>query len=74
MLILGELDDNVDPSSTVQVVNALVKAGKEFDYVLLPNQRHTMGGPYGERKRRDFFVRHLLGLAPPDWNQDLTGL
>ncbi|MDR0766570.1 MAG: S9 family peptidase [Odoribacteraceae bacterium] len=68
MLILGELDDNVDPSSTVQVVNALIKANKEFEYVLLPNQRHTMGGAYGERKRRDFFVRHLLHETPPDWN------
>ncbi|MDR1414928.1 MAG: S9 family peptidase [Odoribacteraceae bacterium] len=68
LLILGELDDNVDPSSTVQVVDALVKANKEFDYLLLPNQRHTSGGFYGERKRRDFFVRHLLGLQTPDWN------
>ncbi|MDR2414385.1 MAG: DPP IV N-terminal domain-containing protein [Odoribacteraceae bacterium] len=68
MLILGELDDNVDPSSTVQVVDALIKANKEFDYVLLPNQRHTMGGQYGERKRRDFFVRHLLGEETPAWN------
>lgn len=68
MLILGELDDNVDPSTTFQVVNALIKADKEFEFVVLPNQRHTMGGSYGERKRRDFFVRHLLGLQTPDWN------
>lgn len=68
MLILGELDDNVDPSSTYQVVNALIKANKEFELVVLPNQRHTMGGAYGERKRRDFFVRHLQGLETPDWN------
>jgi dipeptidyl aminopeptidase/acylaminoacyl peptidase len=74
MLILGELDDNVDPSSTVQVVDALVKANKEFDYVLLPNQRHTMGGAYGERKRRDFFVRHLLREPTPDWNTPPTPL
>lgn len=69
MLILGELDDNVDPSTTLQVVNALVKAGKEFEFVMLPNQRHTMGEAYGERKRRDFFVRHLLGLETSDWNR-----
>ena len=68
MLILGELDDNVDPSSTVQVVDALIKARKEFEYVLLPNQRHTMGGAYGERKRRDFFIRHLTGTPAPEWN------
>ena len=46
MLILGELDDNVDPSTTFQVVNALIGAGKEFEFVVLPNQRHTMGGAY----------------------------
>ncbi len=68
MLILGELDDNVDPSSTLQVVNALIQANKEFEFVMLPNQRHTMGGSYGERKRRDFFVKHLQGITPPDWN------
>lgn len=68
MLILGELDDNVDPSTTYQVVNALIKANKEFELVVLPNQRHTMGGAYGERKRRDFFVRHLQELETPDWN------
>ncbi len=70
MLILGELDDNVDPSSTLQVVNALIRANKEFEFVMLPNQRHTMGGTYGERKRRDFFIKHLQGLNPPDWNMD----
>ncbi len=70
MLILGELDDNVDPSSTLQVVNALIQANKEFEFVMLPNQRHTMGGTYGERKRRDFFIKHLQGLNPPDWNMD----
>ena len=70
MLILGELDDNVDPSTTFQVVNALIGAGKEFEFVVLPNQRHTMGGAYGERKRRDFFIRHLQGLQTPDWNKE----
>lgn len=68
MLILGELDDNVDPSSTLQVVNALIQANKEFEFVMLPNQRHTMGGSYGERKRRDFLIKHLQGITPPDWN------
>jgi len=68
LLMNGEMDNNVDPSSTVQVVNALIKANKDFEYVLLPGARHTSGGPYGERKRRDFFVRHLLGIDPPDWN------
>jgi dipeptidyl aminopeptidase/acylaminoacyl peptidase len=68
LLINGELDNNVDPTSTMQVVNALIKANKEFEYVFLPGARHTSGGAYGERKRRDFFVKNLLGLDPPDWN------
>lgn len=70
MLILGELDNNVDPATTLQVVNELIKAKKEFEFIMLPNERHTMGGTYGERKRRDFFVRHLLGHETPDWNND----
>ena len=69
MLILGELDDNVDPSSTMQLVDALVEAGKDFELVVLPGQGHTLGGEYGERKRRDFFVRHLLGVDPPEWSE-----
>ena len=68
LLLNGEMDNNVDPSSTVQLVNALIKANKEFEYVLLPGARHTSGGAYGERKRRDFFVKYLLGDEPPDWN------
>ncbi len=68
LLIVGELDTNVDPSSTMQVVNALIKANKTFDLLVLPGQGHTMGGPYGLRKMYDFFVHHLLGVEPPDWN------
>jgi dipeptidyl aminopeptidase/acylaminoacyl peptidase len=69
LLINGELDNNVDPTSTMQVVNALIKANKEFDYVFIPGAKHTSGGKYGERKRRDFFIKHLLGVDPPQWNQ-----
>ncbi|MCH8979229.1 MAG: hypothetical protein IH945_08300, partial [Armatimonadetes bacterium] len=50
------------------LVDALIDAKKEFDFVMLPGFSHTGGGPYGERKRRDFFVRHLLGVNPPEWN------
>lgn len=65
MLILGELDNNVDPSSTLQVVNELIKHDKEFEFVMLPNERHTIGGKYGERKRRDFFMQHLMRKTDP---------
>jgi dipeptidyl aminopeptidase/acylaminoacyl peptidase len=66
LLIVGELDTNVDPSSTMQVVNALIKANKTFDLLVLPGQGHTMGGPYGLREMYDFFAHHLLGVEPPD--------
>lgn len=67
MLVVGEMDDNVDPASTMQVVNALIKAEKDFELVVIPGARHTMGEAYGEHKRFDFFVKHLLGVTPPDW-------
>ena len=67
LLMVGEVDDNVDPASTLQLVNALVKANKDFDFLMVPNMAHSSGGEYGERKRRDFFVRHLLGVEPPAW-------
>jgi dipeptidyl aminopeptidase/acylaminoacyl peptidase len=67
-LIVGEMDTNVDPASTMQVVNALIEAGKDFDLLVIPGAGHTGGGEYGERRRRDFFVRYLLGIEPPDWN------
>lgn len=67
-LIVGEMDHNVDPSSTMQVVNALVKANKDFDFLMVPGMDHSGGGPVGDRKRMDFFVKHLLGVDPPDWN------
>jgi len=69
LLIVGELDTNVDPASTMQVVNALIKARKKFDLLVIPGANHTNGGPYGDRLRYDFFVHHLLGVEPPDWNK-----
>lgn len=72
MLVVGELDDNVDPASTMQVVNALIKAGKDFDLVVIPGAHHTMGEDFGEHKRYDFFVRHLMGVTPPSWDQVRT--
>lgn len=69
LLSVGEMDPNVDPASTMQVVGALIKANKTFDLIVLPGQGHSQGGEYGERKRFDFFVHHLLGVEPPDWNK-----
>jgi dipeptidyl aminopeptidase/acylaminoacyl peptidase len=68
MLFVGEMDTNVPPESTYRLVDALVKANKEFEFVLLPGSDHTGGGTYGEHKRRDFFVKWLLGVEPPAWS------
>jgi dipeptidyl aminopeptidase/acylaminoacyl peptidase len=60
MLTVGEVDTNVDPSSTYQVVNALIKADKDFEYYMVPNGSHGIGEiPYLRRKRIEFFQRHL---------------
>lgn len=64
LLIVGEMDTNVDPASTLQVANALVKADKDFDLLVIPGAGHGMGGAYGARRMQDFFVRHLLGAEP----------
>ena len=77
LLMVGELDTNVDPASTLQVVNALVKANKNFDLLIYPGEDHNAGrggqyADYGERKRFDFFVRHLLGQNPPEWSTPAT--
>jgi dipeptidyl aminopeptidase/acylaminoacyl peptidase len=68
LMSVGEMDTNVDPASTFQVVNALLKANKTFDLLVVPGGGHGSGGDNYQRKMRDFFVRHLLGIAPPDWN------
>ena len=65
LLTVGELDRNVDPSSTMQVVDALIKADKDFDFLIVPGGGHGVGEtPYASRRRMDFFVRHLLGVEP----------
>ena len=69
MLVVGEMDDNVDPASTMQVVDALIKANKDFELVVLPGVRHSMGESYGEHKRFDFFVKELMGVEPPKWEE-----
>jgi len=73
MLLVGEMDTNVDPSSTMQVVDKLIKANKNFDLLVIPGADHTGGGAYGDHKRFDFFVYHLQGRMPPPWNQTANG-
>lgn len=68
LLAVGELDTNVDPASTFQVANALIKAKKQFDLLVLPGADHGGWGEYWDRKRADFFVRNLLHVEPPEIN------
>ncbi len=65
LLTFGELDRNVDPASSMQVVDALIKADKDFDLLIVPGAGHGVGeSPYANRRRMDFFVRHLFGVEP----------
>jgi dipeptidyl aminopeptidase/acylaminoacyl peptidase len=68
LLIVGEMDTNVPPESTLRLVDALIKARKDFELLIVPGAGHGMGGAYGNRRMLDFFVRHLHGLEPPDRN------
>ena len=63
----GMLDDNVPPSNTMIVVDALIKSNKDFDLILFPNKRHGYGdmNNYMMRRKWDYFVKHLKGLNPP---------
>ena len=67
LLINGELDDNVDPTSTLQVVAALMKANKNFEQLYLPGKTHSLGGTFETHKMYDFFVKHLLNQPVPEW-------
>ncbi len=65
LLMVGEMDSNVDPASTMQVVNALIKANKDFEFLDMPGANHGVAGtPYGKRRLEDFLVRNLLGVEP----------
>ena len=67
MLAHGLVDDNVPPSNTMLVVEALEKANKDFDLVIFPNSRHGYGpfSMYMMRRRWDYFVKNLLGANHP---------
>ncbi len=65
LLTVGEMDRNVDPASTLQVVDALVRADKDFEFVWVPGAGHGIGeGKYLQRRRQDFFVRALYSREP----------
>jgi dipeptidyl aminopeptidase/acylaminoacyl peptidase len=70
LLVVGEMDKNVDPSSTFQVTDRLEKANKTFDLLFVPGAGHGARGPYTQRKLEDFFVHNLLGQEIPAWNEE----
>jgi dipeptidyl-peptidase 4 len=69
LLIHGELDDNVHPYQTLRLVDALIKADKDFDMVMIPGVEHALIGRmhYFFRRTWDYFVRHLHGTEPPGY-------
>lgn len=73
LMVVGEQDSNVDPASTMQVVDALIRADKDFELLVIPNGEHGAGRtngpvPYGQRRMYDFFLRTLQGQGLRDWN------
>ena len=67
LLAHGTMDANVPPNNTLLVVDALIKANKDFDLLMIPNAGHGFGaaGNYMMRRRWDYFVKYLLGAEPP---------
>ena len=67
MIVTGDLDNNVNPSATYKLAGELVKANKDFEFIVLPNDNHDTcyWNKYFLRKRWDFFVKHLLGKDHP---------
>ena len=65
LLMHGDMDDNVHPAMTVQLIDELTKANKDYDLVWAPDRAHGLNEPYFVRRRWDYFVRHLMGTEPP---------
>ena len=65
LLMHGDMDDNVHPAMTIQLVDELIKANRDFDLVIAPDRGHGLNEPYFIRRRWDYFVRHLMGAEPP---------
>lgn len=69
LLVHGEMDRNVNMSaSTMPFVDALVKANKDFEMLILPGYGHDLGGAYPTKRCWDFFVRHFIGSKPPPFD------
>lgn len=74
LLVHGMMDDNVNPSATFKFAEALIKADKEFDLLILPSQQHGYRGKqntYFSKKRWNYFIEHLLNKKPL-WNFEMN--
>jgi dipeptidyl aminopeptidase/acylaminoacyl peptidase len=67
LLIVGEPDKNVPPESTYRLVDALIRSNKDFDFIMFPGAGHGGDGRHGQRRRDDFFRKHLMGIDPPNY-------
>ncbi len=65
LLMHGDMDDNVHPAMTTQVIDELIDENKDFDLIIAPDRAHGLNEPYFIRRRWDYFVQHLLGAQPP---------
>jgi dipeptidyl-peptidase-4 len=66
LLVSGDMDDNVSPTLTLKLADALIKANKDFDLLIVPNADHGVTlNPYVIRRKWDYFVRNLAGATPP---------
>jgi dipeptidyl aminopeptidase/acylaminoacyl peptidase len=75
LLVHGAMDDNVNPASTIRLVDALIKNNKDFDLIIIPPSRHGYRGVYSDyvvRKRWDYFVKHLHAVDPPTYKITLA--
>lgn len=65
LLMHGDMDDNVHPAMTIQLINALTRANRDYDFIIAPDRPHSLTEPYFIRRRWDYFVRYLAGMEPP---------
>jgi dienelactone hydrolase len=66
LLAYGDMDDNVNPTLSIRLIDALIKANRDFDVLVMPNRNHSFStDPYFNRRRWDYLVKHLLGAEPP---------
>ncbi|MDE6451915.1 MAG: S9 family peptidase [Odoribacter sp.] len=76
LLVTGDIDNNVHPGNTLRMANALIQAGKNFDLVMLPGQRHgyqNKAGEFYQRKMWFHFAKYLLGDSSADRFYEIDG-